>query len=40
MVIEGWVHGVYKVVTQSSFGVTQRHKVTGVNWRLSLGDKG
>ena len=27
-VTEGVVHGVYKVVTQSSFGVTQQHKVT------------
>ena len=31
MVTEGVVHGVYKVVTQSSFGVTRarQHKVSG-----------
>ena len=28
-VSKGMVHGVYKVVTQSSFGVTKRHKVSG-----------
>ena len=31
-VTEGVVHGVHKVVTQSSFGVTQRHKASGGKW--------
>ena len=29
MVTEGVVHGVYKVVTWSPFGVTWRHKASG-----------
>ena len=29
---EGVVHGEYKVVTRSSFSVTQRHKVSGGKW--------
>ena len=31
-VTECVVHSVYKVVTPSSFGVTQRHKVSGGKW--------
>ena len=32
MVTEGAVHGVYKVVTRVSFGVTWRHKARGGTW--------
>ena len=32
MVIEGVVHSVYKVVTQSSFSVVRRHKVSESTW--------
>ena len=34
MVTEGVVHGVYKVVTHSSFGVTQRHEASVVKWEF------
>ena len=38
-VTEGVVHAVYKVVTRSSFGVTQQHKVSGGTWTLHHGVK-
>ena len=31
-VTEGVVHGVYTVVTRSSFGVIQRHQTSGGKW--------
>ena len=38
MTTEDVVHGVYKVVTWSCFGIIQQHKVSGGKWRSSLGD--
>ena len=35
---EDIVHGVYKVVIWSCFGVIQHHKVSGGKWSLSLSD--
>ena len=29
MLTEGVVHGVHKVMTRASFGVTRRHKMSG-----------
>ena len=31
-VYEAVVHGVYKVVTRSSFGVIRQHKASGGKW--------
>ena len=36
MVTGGVVHSVYKVVTQSSFSVTWRHKVSGGKWMCHM----
>ena len=33
-VTEGVVHDVYKVVTQSSVGVIQRHRTSGGTWTV------
>ena len=34
MVAAGVVHGVYKVVTRSSFSVIRRHKASEGKWML------
>ena len=39
-VTEGVVHGVYKVVTQSSFGVTRRRKESGIHGRFATVPQG